>query len=126
MERPEMLGNAGERWWPASGMKPDWRGRGLPNDGWLVEEDGGVAAELVVVSAWRGDERNGGEVRRSGLGFGPVRAENGRRERARVGEDEDERETSWEGGRRTSPGQGRRKAGGAVGELTRAARTCLR
>jgi hypothetical protein len=45
------------------------------------------------------------------------------RERGREsqGEDRDEGETSGARGRRTSPGQGRRRAGGGVGEHTGAA-----
>jgi hypothetical protein len=87
----------------------------------LVEEVDGAEAELLAVVAWRGEAPNGGERRRPVLGFRVRRAQKERGESAGGGE-----RMRMRGERaRGPPGrllvQGRRRAGGGVGEHTGAA-----
>jgi hypothetical protein len=106
-----VAGNAGERRWPAAQAPADSADSGPVGVRWLVEEEGGVEAELLASAAWRGEACRGG----AGEVCGARVSARGRRGREVEGQREEKigtRGTSREGGRRTSPGRGRRQAGG--------------
>jgi hypothetical protein len=89
---PEVAWNGGERWRSEPWAPSDWRAREVPSGCRLAEEEEGVKAELLAVSAERGDERNGGEVRR------PARVWAARAQRG--GEKEGEAKWGFSPGRR--------------------------